>query len=167
MRTDPQTTPEQLRYALEAFGIKRIDGKTIDQHEHAFGIGVLMAMAELVAQDLDRADEISAAEGYSCALINATRSPEEAAVAWARLVNQRLNRTALEMKEAMVGDGEAFSHVAGPAMLIASNTMAVANSELDEDRAKELVAYLAHNLKQLRSNFGILCSFLRSRGYRV
>lgn len=166
MKHDPVTSPAQLQIAMAAFGINSIDGKPLNRHPHAFGIGVLLAVAELAAQDLhDRLDLDTALDGWAATVATlGDKNTEQAIKSWSTLIHQRLNVTAIQLREATTLDGQAFTDFTSLAVEIAADTMSAANSGLDKNRAKDLTTHLRHNIKVLRQAFGDLCTHLRTRG---
>lgn len=151
---EPFVTAAGARAALECLGAKGLP----DDLTHGQLIGMLLAVAETSARyDHDRADVNEFHDGYTLALI-AMAPPDEpirAAQEWIVLLNDRLNRTALELNEAVEGTGRPFIDVAGPALLAASNILVMLNSDdLDADKAATVLDSADAHLKLARASLG-------------
>jgi hypothetical protein len=157
----------RMRAALEALGLGRPD---LEDKDPAFLIGALLAFAEAAAwNDLDRGELPVAHEGYMSVLLAlAGNDLEGAARGWSVVLNDRLNRTALELQEATEGNGRVFVEVAGPAMLVAANLLNVLNhSALTADMVQEMIKTADGNLKTARRNLGHLRDFLTREGFSL
>lgn len=157
---------DQARAALQALGLSGLS----EDAGRAFLLGALLALVESAAwQDLDRSELPVAHEGYMSTLVALSGDDLQAAArVWVSVLNDRLNRTAVELNEATEGNGRMFVDVAGPAMLVAANLMALLNhSDLSEDRMRETIAMADGNLKMARRNLGQLRDTLRSQGFKL
>ncbi len=155
--------------ALEALGFTP-DPADTEKRGVPFQIGALLALAEAAAwQDIDRMDLVELHSGYVTMLINLTGSdPQDVARAWAVMINGRLNRTAIEVNEATEGDARMFVDVAGPAMLAASNLMAVLNdSEVPREKMRATIAQADDNLKKARKSLAETKVKLRKMGIAI
>ncbi len=160
---------EQALAALEALGFSQNQEDT-EKRSREFLIGSLLAAIEGAAwQDIDRADLHQVHEGYMKMLLAlAGNTPLEAARAWVLLLNDRLNRTAVELHEAAEGDGRMFVDVAGPAMLVASNLMQALNhDEITEPMMQETISTAEGNLKKARGAIGEVKQTLRKQGFQL
>lgn len=159
----------QAQAALEALGITRNPDDT-QKHSVEFLIGSLLALTEAAAwQDIDRPALPVVQDGYASVLaLLAGHDPRETARAWVLILNDRLNRTALELREATEGEGRIFVDVAGPAMLVASNMMNVLNtSTVDQKTLQQTIATAERNLASAHKAFDALKEALRGQGFQI
>lgn len=152
-QAEPFITEAGARAALECLGAKGLP----DDIGHGELVGMLLAVAETSARyDHDRADVAQFHTGYINALIATSQGdPYKAAQEWIVLLNDRLNRTALELHEAVEGTGRPFIDVAGPALLAASNVLVMLNTaDLDADKARTVLDSADAHLKMARAAIG-------------
>jgi hypothetical protein len=145
-------TESQALAALEALGFQR-DPADTEKHGLPFHVGALLATAEAAAwQDINRMDLAELHEGYLLMLMHLTgQNPRETARAWVLLIQDRLNRTGIELNEATEGEGRMFVEVAGPAMFVASNLMNVLNNtEVSGDTMRATIRQVETELKKAR-----------------
>lgn len=156
-------TTEQASSALAELGhasvCERGDGIPTD----AYLLGALLAAVEAACQDLRLSRLRDVGTGYLAMLLElAGHDGQAAARWWAVMLNDRLNRTALELPEALAVHDRMFVEVAGPAMLVAANLLNVINHA---DRTPELldrtITTASNNLEAARSNFDLLRDALR------
>lgn len=150
---EPFVTTAGARAALECLGAKGL----ADDLTHGQLIGMLLAAVETSARyDHNRADVAEFHDGYIQALIaTAQGDPYKAAQEWITLLNDRLNRTALELHEATEGSGRIFIEVAGPALVAASNVLVMLNTaDLDWDKARAVLNTADNHLKLARAAIG-------------
>ncbi|GAA4209162.1 hypothetical protein GCM10022252_75270 [Streptosporangium oxazolinicum] len=161
----PTITADQAIAALAALGVSQADDA--EKPSTAFLVGSLLALVEgAFWQDLNRSDLLDAHVGYMAVVSALASSEEGAARGWAVLLNDRINRTAIEVQEATEGNGRAFIEVAGPAMLVAANLLNVLNHHaLTQELMAETIATADHNLKVARRNLGALRGSLRGDGF--
>ncbi|MEU8516357.1 hypothetical protein AB0C76_32960 [Kitasatospora sp. NPDC048722] len=165
---DRLPTVEQLRTALAALGFSNL-GDHPGGSDRVFLLGALLAMAETHSRKLERTELDKAAEGFLSVLIAyAGGDPRGAARGWAVVLGDRINRTAVELHEAVDGEGRMFTDVAGPAMLVASNLLNLLNrSEIDQETVTSTIAYADQNLKAARKNLGEMREQLRRQGFKL
>lgn len=165
---EPVASVEQLRAAIAALGLQRGDAlaKQSEDDERAYLLGVLLTIVEEGLRDLDRAQLPLAQAGQADTFLAfANGDPGGAGRGWAVHVNQRLNRTAIELQEATEGNGRMFIEVAGAAMLVAANIMNVLNhSGAPVEMFREMFQVADGNLKAARRNLGLLREQLRKDG---
>lgn len=151
---EPFVTAAGARAALECLGAKGLP----DDLTHGQLIGMLLAVAETSARhDHDRADVEQFHDGYTSALIATCEdgNPWQAAQKWIVLLNDRLNRTAVELYQATEGSGRVFIEVAGPALTAASNVLVMLNSDdMDADKARTVLDSADAHLKLARAALG-------------
>ncbi len=163
----PFLSEEQLRHAVKALGIT---DESDTSRSRAYLLGALLALVETACyHDLDRVDLPVAHDGYLGALLALSgEDPQACARAWALVLNDRLNRTAVDLNDATDGSGRMFIEVAGPAMLAAANLLNVLNhTGLTEQVMRDTIAYADGNLKTARRNLGQLRETLRRQGFQL
>lgn len=164
----PIITTEQAWQMLAILGIRPQSGQEDrpEAQEPAFAVGLLLALAEAQAREFDRAELPVLHAGYIDAVIAlAGGDPEGAGRGWAALLNDRLNRTVIELAEATEGTGRGFIEVAGPALAVAANMLALLNkhgSTVEEFR--HMLTTADGNLKSARRNLGALREQFRKDG---
>lgn len=163
----PLATTEQLRGALAALGFADLDDHP-GCDDPVFLLGALLAVAETHSRELERTELPRAAEGFLAVMMAyAGGDVHGAARGWAVVLNDRLNRTAVELYEAVDGEGRMFTDVAGPAMLVAGNLLNLVNrTEIDQDTLVKTIGGADHNLKTARKNLGALRETLRRQGFK-
>lgn len=162
-------TAERLKNALTALGIPERDiADSPSANEPAYLLGILLALVETTLNRVDRAELLAMNNGFMDALSGfANGNPQLARQGWALLLQERINRTALTLGEAIDdGEGKMLEGVMGPSMLIAANMLAVVNRRnMDPELVAKAFNTAENNLETARQNLSKVRAIFRERAF--
>ncbi|MER0476853.1 hypothetical protein ABR737_00530 [Streptomyces sp. Edi2] len=114
-------TDARLRAALAALGVA-----SPEDVDATFLLGALLAAAESAAGTVDRTQLEQLETGFTVALLAIHRGDSDrTGLAWAQMLGSRINRTALELREAVAGDAADVASAAAAALTGAGELVAL------------------------------------------